>query len=392
MKKDIITNPKLNNEDLVFIELLKRLFNGETLFWEELDREVLQLYGMRNGTLPLFCDNVVVRGKEPITSIVKPAEKASVGFQILLKAAGNVLEALEAEGIEAVLLKGASVASYYPVPQYRVSSDVDILVIDADKYSRAVEIVGGLGYGLLSEKIHPHHDTFKNEMGVVLELHKEPARPFGKKCIDPALGKIFHNPSCIEKRDILGVLLNTLTPGAEAEYLIIHMLEHYMGAGFGINMLCDWYWFLKENKGKDIWDGACAFYKDSKISGFFDAVTALTVKYLGLERECVPCDIRAYDEDFLEAFMKEIMDAGRHGGSVNSVVNPSGGMLGELARQTGLSFPGAYKIHVIRPFLMAFVGIRFMINNKKVRNTKTMDVIRNSGARRTLFAKMEVFI
>ncbi|HEX9126628.1 MAG TPA: nucleotidyltransferase family protein, partial [Methylomirabilota bacterium] len=79
----------------------------------------------------------------------------------VIRALDAALDALEAGGIRAVVLKGpALVERFYPDPSLRFSSDLDILVADADT-DRAVAALKPLGYsvetGVSARYARRHH-------------------------------------------------------------------------------------------------------------------------------------------------------------------------------------------------------------------------------------------
>lgn len=75
---------------------------------------------------------------------------------------------LDEHGIEAVVLKGHSIAQYYPIPEHRFSCDLDLLVA-GDDWERACEILEAKGIRLEREVYKEVEFTFE---GVYVELHR----------------------------------------------------------------------------------------------------------------------------------------------------------------------------------------------------------------------------
>ena len=71
-------------------------------------------------------------------------------------------------GIEAVVLKGHSIAQYYPIPEHRYSCDLDLFVA-GDDWVRACEILEAKGIRLEREVYKEVEFTFE---GVNVELHR----------------------------------------------------------------------------------------------------------------------------------------------------------------------------------------------------------------------------
>ena len=57
------------------------------------------------------------------------------------------------------LLKGLSLASYYPVPEYRKSGDVDLYINDSEAFEKAKSLLISHGY-VLQDELSDHHMLF----------------------------------------------------------------------------------------------------------------------------------------------------------------------------------------------------------------------------------------
>ena len=78
---------------------------------------------------------------------------------------------LEKEGILAVTLKGCTIARFYPVPEFRKTTDVDLFVADQEEAKRALQILEANGFHP-SEGWHAnHHVILNSEKKEVVELH-----------------------------------------------------------------------------------------------------------------------------------------------------------------------------------------------------------------------------
>ena len=83
-------------------------------------------------------------------------------------AACSLSSLLGEHGIEAVVLKGRSIAQYYPIPEHRYSCDLDLFVA-GDDWERACEILEAKGIRLEREVYKEVEFTFE---GVNVELHR----------------------------------------------------------------------------------------------------------------------------------------------------------------------------------------------------------------------------
>ncbi len=104
---------------------------------------------------------------------------------LLSAALDEVLRALARRGIRTVPLKGPVLAErLYPDPALRPSSDLDLLVADAD-FDRAAAALEELGYALdrgwsaAYQRRHHHHVSLHRPPGPTVELHYRAVSGFG---------------------------------------------------------------------------------------------------------------------------------------------------------------------------------------------------------------------
>ena len=89
-------------------------------------------------------------------------------FKEKWKAACSLSSLLGEHGIEAVVLKGRSIAQHYPIPAHRYSCDLDLFVA-GDDWERACEILEAKGIWLEREVYKEVEFTFE---GLYVELHR----------------------------------------------------------------------------------------------------------------------------------------------------------------------------------------------------------------------------
>ena len=117
----------------------------------------------------------------------------------------------------------------------------------------------------------------------------------------------------------MGVEFPVLQPAYHAFYLLLHMLQHFLRAGFGLKLLCDWVVFWEKGYGSGVEEHFCSMAEECRVMGFARLVTAVCVKYLGLSGEKVPLLRCRFDWEAeaanLEAFLTEILEAEEFGKS-----------------------------------------------------------------------------
>ena len=95
-------------------------------------------------------------------------------------------------------------------------------------------------------------------------------------------------------------------------------------------------------------------------------------------------------------FMKEVMEAEEFGkGSGERMVMMQGSSLTDYIRefhhQMHLNYPKAGRILVCWPALWIMTLIRFLRNNRKLRNVSTIKVLKKAGSRSKLMEKLRLF-
>lgn len=68
----------------------------------------------------------------------------------------RIADLFDANNISYILLKGISLAAFYPVPEYRQLGDVDIYINDKEMFNRANALLLANGY-TKDDEISDHH-------------------------------------------------------------------------------------------------------------------------------------------------------------------------------------------------------------------------------------------
>lgn len=331
-----------------------------------------------------------------------------------------ITQVLYKEGICAILLKGASTASCYPVPELRKSGDVDILIPEEGHFRRAVELLKNQGFAECGEQSALHHTELKNAEGISVEIHRILAEPFESKKMNLYLEQLL--PSYGEHvmtNESWGVRFYQPTDAYHAFYLVIHMLQHFLRAGFGLKYLCDWtvFWDREvDDKQKGTFQ---RLIRESKTEGFVAVLTEACVKYLGLQRVHVEfllgeskgneksgqknsaahkefpwcgSDLHKLAEDFME----EVFAAGEFGHDTQQRMVAMRGTgiaayVREFHHQMHLNYPHAGKVFLLWPLLWALTLARFLYNNRAVRKVRGRDILKEAGRRSRLINRMKLF-
>ena len=302
---------------------------------------------------------------------------------------------LDKKGIQAITLKGCAVARFYPVPEFRKTTDIDLFVANEEDDRRAVQILSKNGFKLSGEWHANHHFVLVSEKKVVVELHTEWADAFKDKHLNKYLEKLQKesNQHC-QLVEWQGLKFYAYETAWQGFYLMIHMLQHFFGSGFGLRNLCDWV-VLWENcddvkARKDFWKMVC----ESGTIEFTKAITSICIKYLGLDQKKSPVPEKCHiDQQLVDALLRDVLDAGEFGYSESErMVGMDGNSLmayvREFHHQMHINFPKAGKIIFFWPVLWIATLIRFLKNNRKLNRAPISEIMKKAGKRGQLVSRL----
>lgn len=331
----------------------------------------------------------------------KEETECFMDFYRILSCAAAVTRLFEAQGIPGVVLKGISIAKLYPVPEYRKSSDADILLSKKEDVTAACELLEKNGFVRAGEAHSLHHIEFMSPTKVLVELHTDIAEPFDNENTNRCLERLV-SEGCA-KRIPFAYAGDETYIFEEPDLglsIAVHALQHFMRKGMGIKMLLDWAAFIQYS-GLDK-TGAQKLKKSLNtlgIKGFTDAMTRLSCTYLGadISKASLICDdCKSSLAEWEEAFLADMFSGGEFGkASDERMVNLRGTGIGDYIRefhhQMRLNFPRLGKVFVIWPVLWVVTLLRFLKNNRKLRGTKTGDILKSAGERGRIVSGMKLF-
>lgn len=399
----------LQKEEIALLELLRASLNESVSLKEEKlpkksDREqwekLIRLAGEHAVVSLLYeplsgCKQVPEECMKQIEQTSRIVVRAGYRLLFLTK---HLTDLLEEHGITAITLKGMATAAFYPVPELRKSGDIDILITDATQCERACRLLVKEGYTPAGHQLALHHMELKNPEGISVEVHGLLAEPFDSQSVNKYLRTLLpeYKEHIIENTS-WGFSIWQPSDGYHAFYLVLHMLQHYLRAGFGIKNLCDWVVFWNRTVKEKEKEYFLRLVLESGTLGFVQMITAACIRYLGLEKKQVEFfmtkEIPARQTELL---MQEIFTAGEYGKSdkTRMVAMRGTGMksyIREFHHQMNLNYPRAGHIFLLWPFLWLFTLYRFLRNNRKIRNISGREILKEAARRSELTEQMKLF-
>ena len=393
----------LNSEETELCKILSLALHGKKSFDTDrkIDWNALIQMAEKHKVLPFLFD--ILQGadlpQEQQKILQKKGQQTVQQSYRLLFLSKSIIEELKEYGIDAILLKGSGVAALYPVPEYRKSGDIDILMKNKEEAERACKILEKRGFCKKEYQAAHHHIACSGVDGIEMELHVTLAEPFDSEKTNTYLKQC--QVSFFEHRksqDVMGVTFELAADAYQAFYLLLHMLQHFLRAGFGLKLLCDWVVFWEKPVRKEEKDTFIQLLEGSGLIGFASIITAVCVKYLQLDREKVAflLDRESFDKKTVSSFMKEIFEAEEFGHSdTDRMVVLRGTKLSDYIRefhhQMKLTYPKAGRCVILYPVLWIMTLCGFLYRNLKVRGTSGRAIMKKAHKRSKLMEQIHLF-
>ncbi len=393
--------------ELFLFELLRRALAGErkeaatAAFPSEACLEEAVELAQRHAVLPFLYD--VIKTFKGTSAVVCQSAKSAARMAVrtnyrLLFLTKFVTGLLEANGITAIVLKGAATASFYPVPELRKSGDVDLLIPEQADFERACTLLTENGFYRLKNQKALHHVELKNDEGISVEVHHTLAEPFESRQINSFLKELLpeYGKNTV-KNSSWGVPFYQPKEAYHAFYLLLHMLQHFLRSGFGLKYLCDWAVFWNREIAAEEKARFSELIQKSGTEGFVSVLTKCCVEYLGLKEGNVRFLLDAPpEEELVLEFLYEVLKGGEFGKEQhNRMVAMRGtGIFAyflEFHHQMHLNYPKSGNIFLCWPVLWILTLARFLHNNRTIRKVSGREILREAGRRSRLVGRMKLF-
>lgn len=307
-----------------FLEILKAALSGSSFTPDTVSpqekEDVLRLAQIHR-VLPLVYD-ILYTNETQVTDTSDPLRrhvKLLVSQQTQKTAEFlTVYSQLSAAGLKPLVVKGIICRSVFPKPDFRISSDEDLL-ISPDEYDRYCGTLVSLGFTQQEKRTEDHYQTaFISSTGLRLELHTSLFNN-SIELFDPWNG-LFEK--CTEN----AILLNTdstpvytLSPTDHLLYLILHALKHFIHSGVGIRQVCDIVMFSNSCISEIDWEHLFSMCERVNALKFAAGIFTIGRKHLNLSDEVRDIlsrhKVYVHDES---ALLQDILSAGIYGSSTQA--------------------------------------------------------------------------
>lgn len=300
----------------------------------------------------------------------------------------RIADLFDANNISYILLKGISLAAFYPVPEYRKLGDVDIYINDKEMFNRTSALLLANGY-TKDDEISDHHQGYlykvpKTGRTMILELHYRIVGLYqyapANKIVDAVFAANTFSPvmQTVNDRNY-----PVLPPTEYTFYMIHHMLKHYLYSGFGIRLLCDFSFYLEHNYTDIDFVKIHTWCEESKILHLYEIILETCRIYLGLP-ETIDSKIH-YNKNDCEAFITQLLKDGDVSPNNGPTLVGSGSYKNvnfltyfkEGHLQMHVRFPKLGKCPLLWPILWLITFACFLYNNRTIRNMSLVQTLRS---------------
>lgn len=331
-----------------------------------------------------------IKTEPALTALKKQTKNMIFQYYQLEHFTQQVASLFEKHNISYILLKGISLAAYYPQPEYRKLGDLDIYIHDPEQLEHAKQILTEHGFAEEKE-ISDHHITYLYSVPAtgstfILELHFRIVGLYQYEKANQLIDHIYSPRQVVPVSQIInGRSYPVLPPTEYAFYMIHHMLKHYLYSGFGIRLLCDFTFYLKNHSREINFHQLHLWCRESRIFHLYEIILESCRLYLGLPETIDP--MVHYPEPDCAIFMEKILNDGDLGtqlpgadsalvysGSYQKITMFTYFKEGHL--QMKVRFPKAGRLPVLWPVLWIATFVIFLYNTHKVRHTTLRQTLR----------------
>ena len=232
----------------------------------------------------------------------------------------QIVNALEAEGVHSVLLKGQGIAQNYRCPMSRSCGDID-LYTGLGGYRRAFEIIERLNEGhACGEAVECEHHLHTALNGVDVEIHRLASFIHGKRMnanfqrwTVESMDDLFGSGE-LETWDNGGTAVCLAPATFNAFFILHHAVRHMTTERVGFRQICDWTMLLHRCHAQVDVEVLGRKLKELHMEAIWQEFGRLAVNFLGLpveELPLAPSDIAPTAKTYL--LLRHIFISGNFG-------------------------------------------------------------------------------
>lgn len=216
------------------------------------------------------------------------------------KAATRLVKLYADNGIRTMIMKGVSVARYYPTPAHRQFGDIDIFLMG--DYERGNRIVAERG-AKVKYSFFVHSEFTVGSTNV--ENHRWFINPYVNRCATYVQHALEQLADTLHPHPIVE---HAYAPSAEFDALFLtrHSSWHYARESIHLRELCDWALFLHYEHDNMDCKEVSRLLQESGLERYAAIVTEIGCRYLGLAETKRIADTKV-EPALVERVMEDIL-------------------------------------------------------------------------------------
>ncbi len=270
-------------------------------------------------------------------------------FEKQSRALANVVSTLRWAGVIPVLMKGLSLAQYYPMPNLRQCGDIDLYVGRKDyiktydflkPISSQIDDIRKLDIGI-------HFDAVVD--GTDIEVHRYtetyPTRRFNsvyQAASDKGMTK------GLTSMDVLDIKVNTPSDVFNAFYIFGHLFRHFLFEGVGFRQLCDWMMFIHARSSYIDHEELKSLIESMDMMKPWQTYGCVLVDVQGLPKEEFPLYDPIY-KHLVDRVVRRILEEGNFGKKRDIFTMKGESYLANKSRNLFAHFTRTYQLFSVFP-------------------------------------------
>ncbi|SCX18166.1 Uncharacterised nucleotidyltransferase [Lachnospiraceae bacterium YSD2013] len=219
--------------------------------------------------------------------------------------------------LKLIMFKGIGVASLYPDPNQRYSSDSDILVYKNEQ-KKAVELLQDLGYVSTEEGAKEHVPVFEKNAGVMyskIELHDCLWEDYEGKQAEVLESLKLDAEESLIRETFMGTEYYSLGITEHFIYQIFHIVKHLFFEGISLRYFTDISLFANKYKDKIDWKRVVESMKLLHYERFMDCIVEICKEHLNMSRD-IPVN-ESVTEEMKEHLIEDVLGDKDKSGNVD---------------------------------------------------------------------------
>ena len=276
----------LTTPETQFITLTKSALSGAPYLPEVVDYSVLFTLAKQQKLLPILYEYLRQTPAAEENAALFAATKPQVVAQVLNQTVRSLefsalYRNLRTAGLHPIVVKGQLCSRLYPMRDYRISADDDLLIPEAELLAcHKVLLENGLSTGCPEEELAAEDEISYTKKGspLYIELHHHLFD--SSEDAHDELNRFFAD---IHARAVEVDGLLSMPPHEHLLYLILHAYKHFVRSGIGLRQFCDIGLWARKYHAEIDWAQLHDQCQSVHAATFAATVFAIARQWLGIE-------------------------------------------------------------------------------------------------------------